>query len=71
MFIILANASIDKLSSEQIYLSTFYFYFFVLFFPLVLWKGFLKLEYKSDQEGENTYILVKTAGLFYLNDKFR
>ena len=28
-------------------------------FSLVLQKGFLKFEYKSDQEAEKTHILVK------------
>ena len=34
-----------------------------IFFSLGLRKGYLKFEYKSDQEGEKTHILVKTAGL--------
>ena len=34
-----------------------------IFFSLSHRKEFLKLENKSDQEGEKTYILVKTTGL--------
>ena len=51
----LANASIDKLSKCIFFPS--------IFFSLGLWKGYLKFEYKSGQEGEKTHILVKTAGL--------
>ena len=49
----LANASIDTLSKC-----------INPFFVLILRKTFLKFEYKSDQEGENKHILVKTTRLY-------
>ena len=53
----LANASIDKLSEC---INLFFIYFV---FHSVFEKDIEKFEYKSDQEGEKTHILVKTAGL--------
>ena len=53
----LANASIDKLS-ECINL---FFFFFVV--HSVFGTDIENFEHKSDQEGEKTHILVKTAGL--------
>ena len=56
-FLALVNASIDKLS-ECIILFFIYFVFHSVFE-----KDIEKFKHKSDQEGEKTHILVKTAGL--------
>ena len=55
--LLLANASIDKLSECM----NLFFIYFV--FNSVFEKNIEKFEYRSDQDGEKTHILVKTAGL--------